>query len=549
MQEEIDEQNAEVYTHELYLKTTFRDEKILNERFVVAHKIYNMLVAEGYRRLNLIYNNEKYLELTEKIKNLSDEERKSKHPLKTERAKLKFVLAKEVGLSGSSSMVFSQFITDEINKNLAWAGIHTLGTWVVRKLGERVAKPFLEFIKLNAQLNKFSTGKPKFLSKRNGKELRSVEGCYPDSAIVLKSKNNNYYIEWSNGQSKNDKVILSLLVFVQRKGKDYSELQAFADVFNEVPQKDKKGNIKFDADGNVETKGGLCYTRIVRKMVGGKWKYFAQLVLKGKPYSNVKTQNDKKVAIDLGPSQYGIISESSYKEIRPQRENSLGRASFEVSKDVSGDYNKFCGDLIAKDKEIALLQKELSRSDRINNPHVYDENGKTIKGKRIIHTKSYKKKLKKVQELHRIQSENIKIAHNKAIKDIIRRGNIVYMEKLEIKTWQKLWGKRIGFTSPGIFTAKLAIAVKRHGGHLENIETRKTKLSQLCHVCEKYTNKDTLTKSKKKGSGLSIRRQTCCGRNYQRDKYSAYLALHTKDNVVDIVKARENEKKYEKVLK
>jgi hypothetical protein len=38
------------------------------------------------------------------------------------------------------------------------------------------------------------------------------------------------------------------------------------------------------------------------------------------------------------------------------------------------------------------------------------------------------------------------------------------MEKLEIKTWQKLWGKSISFTSPGMFTTKLAVAVKRHGG-------------------------------------------------------------------------------------
>lgn len=543
--EEIEIQSKQFYVHELPLITTFHDEKVLNERFIVGHKIYNILVAEGYRRLNLIYNDVEYKEILEKIEKVPKEQMKGKHPLKTERKKKRVELAKKHGLNGQATMVFSQFITQEINKNLAWAGPYTLGSQVVRKLGERVAQPFLDFVDGAAHLNR-KEGKPKFLSPRKGKKLSSVESGFSDEIITIKFENGKYYTEWSNGKTGKDKKIIRMRIFTDRKGKNFSEIQAFTDMNSQVPQRDKKGKLKRDKDGNVLLQSAFRYATIVRRIVKGKWQYYVQLVLSGKPYSNVKTQDGKKVAIDLGISQYGIVSEGSYSATRtPSRMKSdgkpssaLGKMNYTKTKGVSGDYQHYLEGLKNINKKVAKMQKSTSRSDRLNNPHCYDENGKTIKGKRIIHTKNWKKKHAKLKELQRVQNERKKIIMNIAVKDVLRRGNILYMEKVSIKGWQKVYGKTMQFSSPGTFSAKVINAIQRNGGRVELISTNLTKLSQFCHICGKYKEKP-----------LSNRRQECCGRNYQRDKYSAYLAMHTENNVVNVEEATKNEEAYEKFLK
>lgn len=102
---------------------------------------------------------------------------------------------------------------------------------------------------------------------------------------------------------------------------------------------------------------------------------------------------------------------------------------------------------------------------------------------------------------------------NQLAREVFRLGNVVKLEKLSYKAFQRLYGKSVGRRAPGLFVERLRrIAETAASATLFEFPTRETKLSQRC-LCGQITKKS-----------LSVRIHRCgCGIIAQRDLFSAFL--------------------------
>ena len=100
-------------------------------------------------------------------------------------------------------------------------------------------------------------------------------------------------------------------------------------------------------------------------------------------------------------------------------------------------------------------------------------------------------------------------------------------EKIPYKSWQKIWGKSVSIRAPSMFMSGLKRKAENAGGGLYLFPTQSTKLSQYCHLCEKYVKKP-----------LPQRWHMCCGIDMQRDLYSAFLAKCVDVTTVSLDTAR-----------
>src|SRR6266487_539061 len=123
----------------------------------------------------------------------------------------------------------------------------------------------------------------------------------------------------------------------------------------------------------------------------------------------------------------------------------------------------FCEELRPNARKKRRLQRRMDRQRRANNPQNYDE---------------------------------------------------IRLEKTSFRGWQKVFGKSVARSAPGMFSTHLKRVVAKTGGTLSEVSTYQTKLSQYCHGCQTYTKKP-----------LSQRWHSCsCGVGpVQRDLYSAFL--------------------------
>ena len=121
--------------------------------------------------------------------------------------------------------------------------------------------------------------------------------------------------------------------------------------------------------------------------------------------------------------------------------------------------------------------------------------------------------------------EHRKSLHGNLINEILRLGDTFKTEKISYKAWQKLFGKSVGFRSPGRFFSELKRKAESAGGKFIEFPTQTTKLSQTCHCGD----------VKKKP--LSQRFHSCdCGVAAQRDLYSSFLACFVEEEAVEKTK-------------
>lgn len=236
------------------------------------------------------------------------------------------------------------------------------------------------------------------------------------------------------------------------------------------------------------------YVRLVRRKIAGKNQFYAQLICQGLPYIKPKNKiGSGVVGIDIGPSTIARVS------------------------DTDAHLQEFASELEFERKKIRRLQRRMDRSRRATNPDNYNKNGTVKKGsKKWKSSKSYLKVRKSKANLERKLAAHRKSLHGKLVNDIIRLGDVIKLEKLSYKSFQKLFGKSIGKRAPGMFVSHLKSKAERAGGQAVEIPTYKTKLSQTCQ-CGRVKKKK-----------LSQRVHQCeCGVVAQRDLYSAFLAKHT----------------------
>ncbi|MCX5378858.1 transposase [Streptomyces sp. NBC_00091] len=114
-------------------------------------------------------------------------------------------------------------------------------------------------------------------------------------------------------------------------------------------------------------------------------------------------------------------------------------------------------------------------------------------------------------------------ARHLARQIIATHGPVLVVEDCDIRTWYRLWGKRLSQTTPGLLIAALERECQAAGGRLVRASTWSTALSQHC-LCGERVNKS-----------LREREHKCiaCGLVGKRDMVSAALAAFVRITDVD----------------
>src|ERR1051326_6809288 len=112
----------------------------------------------------------------------------------------------------------------------------------------------------------------------------------------------------------------------------------------------------------VQAHGLSCpvkYVRLVRRKLGGRNRFYAQLVCQGVPYRKPRYKLATGiVGLDLGPSAIAVVSERTAL-LQP-----------------------FCPEVAPDTRALRRLDRQLDRQRRANNPANYDERGQVKRGQR-----------------------------------------------------------------------------------------------------------------------------------------------------------------------
>ncbi|MEH7493041.1 transposase [Neobacillus niacini] len=265
------------------------------------------------------------------------------------------------------------------------------------------------------------------------------------------------------------------------------------------------------------------YVRILKRIVRGSVRYYAQLVCAGYP----PVKRDKKTGLvkyHLGEGPVGI---------------DIGTSSIAVSS-KSKVLLKNLGENIKKvehvQREIRLLNRKLDRSKRATNPLNYDEAGRIRKGKKQWgFSKNYKKLKAQLKELYRKLALYRKVSHQYEVNRMVMLGDKFYIEEMNFKALQrrakktevseitgkykkkKRFGKTISHRSPASFVSILSRKVIALGGTFIKVKTSTFKASQYDHKADKCKKKDLKERWHKFDDGTRV----------QRDLYSAFLLMNS----------------------
>src|SRR6266571_3499321 len=191
------------------------------------------------------------------------------------------------------------------------------------------------------------------------------------------------------------------------------------------------------------------------------FRYVVQLALEGVPLRKKKhAVGNDIIGADLGPSTIALVPRA-------------GEASLSV----------LCEELAPNAQAIRRLQRQMDRQRRAANPEHYDERGRIKKqGKKRLRwktSKSYERTRRRKATKERKLAAHRKSLHGQQVHKIVAVGNMVILEKISYKAWQKQYGKSVGLRAPGMFVEKLRRTVARTGGTLLEVPTRTAKQRDL----------------------------------------------------------------------
>ncbi len=452
---------------ELPLKTDSYQEKILSVRFNAARQLYNACLCECLKRAKKLKDSDLYKQaknmpakITVKGKERINQDRKDL--FKQARKDTQF---SEYDLHKFSTEIrHNSHIKDHIDSRtgakIMTRAYDATNKYVMRSDGK---------------------GKPRF---KGINQLDSVEGNDNRSGIRFKDGT----ISWSI--LKRTKLVLEPI----------------------YDQKDKY---------NVEKHGLSCrtkYVRLVRRIIKGKYRYFAQLIQEGEPLIKEKNTIGKGiVGLDLGPSLIAGVGEDH------------------------AFIDEFCSELKSIQHKVKKVQRKLERSRRLTNPDNYEPNfikinangkkikmkGKVKKGaKKFIESGRYLKEKDVLTEANRKLAAYRKVLQGKLVNEVLAMGNDIRLEKINYQAWQKMYGKSIGHHAPGMFVSILKRKAESAGVAVTEVPV-KLGLSQTCHCgnVEKKSRNKRLHKCKK------------CKAYAQRDLYSAFLTRFADEKRLNISQA------------
>jgi hypothetical protein len=318
--------------------------------------------------------------------------------------------------------------------------------------------------------------------------------------------------------------------------KKYGELDSLEGKSNKTGIRFKDGfliwnglkiSVKIDYNNPYEyqaLKDEICYCRIKRRFIKGKYKYYLQIVFKGVPPMKINKDGEVKrhigngtVGLDIGTQTIAIVSNVDVKLLElADRVNNI-------------------------EKEKRRILRYMDRSRRANNPDNFNEDGTIKKGKlKWVKSNRYIKVQNKLRELYRKQADVREYQHQLLSNYILSLGNKIKVEEMNFKGLQKRnkktekndkgkfkrkkrFGKSLANKAPAKLLTILDNKLKYFGEKLIKVNTKELKASQYNHLNCRYNKKK-----------LSQRWNDLNGIKIQRDLYSAFLIQHVNDDLCNI---------------
>lgn len=439
------------FVHELPLRTDRRQAHALSKRFDVMHFPYNAVLQEMLERLEAMRAEPRY-DAARSLPKDKPGERKA-------RAAAFAALRREFGFTEYDAHAV-------VAKHIRASGY----------LGELIDSHSAQSLASRAfgACDKYALGirgRPRF--KRKG-QIASVEGKGPTSPLNWKDN----CVFW--GGKRRDRRLVLRPVF-DKQDKQGVEAHALA--------------------------GRVKYVRLLRRLIRGRDRFFAQLVCEGAPLARFEAK-EARACIDLGPSTAAVVSQdrAALVSFLPELEEDLA--------------------------EKRRLQRALERSRRTTNPGCFNPDGTWKRGARqTVFSSRYRKTRARLAEHERVMAERRDRAHGRLSNIVMRDfGRRVSTEKLSKRAWQKRWGRRMKATAPASFMNKVHRKAESAGGGLTNFNPSRYRLSQFDHTTGDFVKKP-----------LSLRWHMLrdgSGRVVQRDLYSAWLGLFVDHQAGELDAAR-----------
>ncbi len=150
------------------------------------------------------------------------------------------------------------------------------------------------------------------------------------------------------------------------------------------------------------------YVRLVLRKIGGRHRFFVQLICEGLPYRKEKNRPEEGVVgLYIGPSTVAVAG------------------------DEKAFLTHFCSELEPKERKIRILGRKLDRQRRAGNPHDYNSDGtakpgakRWEKSRRYLHTRDEPAKT------HRRLAGHRRTLHGKLVNVILGTGDTFLPERL-----------------------------------------------------------------------------------------------------------------------
>ena len=176
------------------------------------------------------------------------------------------------------------------------------------------------------------------------------------------------------------------------------------------------------------------YVRLVRRRVGLRNRFYAQLVCQGTPYRKPQHQlGSGIVGLDLGPSTLAVVAEQAAL-LQP-----------------------FCPEVLPNWRHLRRLDRQLDRQRRANNPANYDERGRVKKGRKRWKTSKRQRRVQaRRREVYRKLAATRKRSHGQLAHRVLALGDRFQLEQISYRAWQKQFGRSVGRSAPGMFVSLLS---------------------------------------------------------------------------------------------
>lgn len=278
------------------------------------------------------------------------------------------------------------------------------------------------------------------------------------------------------------------------------------------------------------------YVRIVKRVIRGQTRYYAQVILEGFAYRDLKKEETHrlKMAEHLLGEGYAGAMHCVEKAYQNRVAVDFGPSRVAISNAVVSFERDIAGEIKDKTKSTRRYHRKMDRQRRAANPQNYNANGTIRKGRKTWLKKiRYQQTQAKHAESCRQAAAQRKSIHGNLTYDVLTLGTEVIVEKVSYKAWQRSrFGKSIAKHGPSALEGTLTRKAENARGSVTRVNTYQTALSSTC-LCGARCKKT-----------LSQRFHACtvCGLGtaapLPRDTFSAYLAIFTESETVSRKKGK-----------